>query len=35
MKVVDNVFNALIYVAIIGTIILMGMGVVQIVSECL
>lgn len=35
MKVVDNVFKALIYVAIIGTIILMGMGLIEIVSECL
>lgn len=35
MKVVDNIYNALIYVAIIGTIILMGMGLIEIVSECL
>lgn len=35
MKVVDNVFKALIYVAITGTVILMGMGLIEIVSECL
>lgn len=35
MKTIDDIFAGLIAVAIIGTIILFGMGVVQIVSECL
>lgn len=35
MKTIDDIFAGLIAVAIIGTIILMGMGLIEIVSECL
>lgn len=35
MKTIDDIFAGLIAVAIIGTIILFGMGVGAVVGECL